>query len=98
MRHDEYYGNSYALYNIETRKLARLTASLYTLLHLFYTNARAYEDVKNSLAEQGVHLKWDNVSQIEKEFGFRNFARHLGERIGVAIDARWYNNFANRHL
>ncbi len=31
MRHDEYYGNSYALYNIETRKLARLTASLYTL-------------------------------------------------------------------
>ena len=31
MRHDEYYGNSYALYNIETRKLARLTASLYTV-------------------------------------------------------------------
>lgn len=71
MRHDEYYGNSYALYNIETRKLARLTAPLYTLLHLFYTNARAYEDVKNSLAEQGVNLKWDNVSQIEKEFGFK---------------------------
>lgn len=69
MRHDEYYGNLYALYNIETRKLARLTASLYTLLHLFYTNARAYEDVKNSLAEQGVNLKWDNVSQIEKSLG-----------------------------
>ena len=91
MRHDEYYGNSYALYNIETRKLARLTASLYTLLHLFYTNARAYEDVKNSLAEQGVHLKWDNVSQIEKEFGFKQLF------VQSKISYHSTNRFSNIH-
>ena len=70
MRHDAFYGDTYALYNIETRKLARLTAPLYMLLHLFYTKAMSYKDIKDNLAEKGIFLKWDNVSQIEKEFGF----------------------------
>ena len=70
MRHDAFYGDTYALYNIETRKLARLTAPLYMLLHLFYTKAMSYKDIKDNLAEKGIFLKWDNVCQIEKEFGF----------------------------
>lgn len=69
MRHDAFYGNTYALYNIETRKLARLTPPLYMLLYLFYADAMAYEDVKSHLAAHGVSLKWDNISQIEEEFG-----------------------------
>ena len=72
MRHDAFYGDTYALYNIETRKLARLTAPLYMLLYLFYTKALSYKDIRENLAEKGIFLKWDNVSQIEKEFGFEN--------------------------
>lgn len=72
MRHDVLYYNTYALYNIETRQLIRLTPSLYTLLHLFYDNALAYEDVKRYLATQGIRLKWDTIEQIEREFGFKN--------------------------
>ena len=49
MRHDAFYGDTYALYNIETRKLARLTAPLYMLLHLFYTKAMSYKDIKDNL-------------------------------------------------
>lgn len=40
----------------------------------------------------------EDVTVEDRRFKDRNFARHLGERIGVAIDARGYNNFANRHL
>lgn len=72
MRHDVLYYNTYALYNIETRQLIRITPSLYTLLHLFYDKALAYDDIKSYLTKQGVCLKWNTIDEIEREFGFEN--------------------------
>ena len=45
----------------------------------------------NSLAEQGVHLKWDNVSQIEKEFGFKQLF------VQSKISYHSTNRFSNIH-
>lgn len=91
MRHDAFYGDTYALYNIETRKLARLTAPLYMLLHLFYTKAMSYKDIKDNLAEKGIFLKWDNVCQIEKEFGFENYLSKVIFRIIRCLKFLRYN-------